>query len=171
HDPVLRNLQLQPWAEESLPILKHLQISPFIEKAFRKIPEIEAAPNKKSKAKSQLEHLLAIAEHEQGVVLQPLIYEQADFKRALATMRSWPIRWISPKQQIVFTNHCETDDPKLKSEAPEDMIVEDYRSRMGWIGKAADKFHGLMQESTAFMEIQLSAIADWALAKAREDEQ
>ncbi|MBB5017501.1 hypothetical protein HNQ59_000765, partial [Chitinivorax tropicus] len=171
HDPVLRNLQLQPWAEESLPILKHLQISPFIEEAFRLIPKIEAISDKKKKAGYQLEHLMAIAKHEQGMVLQPLIYEQADFKRALATMRSWPIRWISPKQQIVFTNHCETDDPKLKSEAPEDMIVEDYQSRMGWIADAAKHFHHLMQTQTAFMEIQLSAIADWALAKAREDAQ
>ncbi|MBB5019996.1 hypothetical protein HNQ59_003304, partial [Chitinivorax tropicus] len=161
--------QLQPWAEESLPILKHLQISPFIEEAFRLIPKIETASSVEIKARNQLKHLMAIAKHEQGVVLQPLIYEQADFKRALATMRSWPIRWISPKQQIVFTNHCETDDPRLKSEAPEDMIVEDYRSRMYWIGEAAKQFHGLMQRRTAFMEIQLSAIADWALAKARED--
>jgi len=52
-------------------------------------------------------------------------------------------------------------DPELVSMAPDDTVLENFKSRMIWIDLAAKKFHGLMQTKKYFMEHQLQTIASW----------
>ncbi|MDF0607230.1 hypothetical protein HZU77_016590 [Neisseriaceae bacterium TC5R-5] len=68
-------------------------------------------------------------------------------------------RLISGELQLVFTPDEETDDDELKSVAPPGTKLEDYDSRMKWIEKAANKYHGLMIKRTKHMESALSTIA------------
>lgn len=50
---------------------------------------------------------------------------------------------------------------ELISVAPDDTVLENFKSRMRWIDLAAKKFHGLMQTKKYFMEHQLQTIASW----------
>ena len=55
-----------------------------------------------------MDHLLAIADHEQGVILQPLIYDDPDFVYWLDKQR-WPwVRWAVPNLELVFSSACST---------------------------------------------------------------
>lgn len=111
-----------------------------------------------------MEHLLAIADHEQGVILQPLMYDDPKFAVWVQRQRGW-LSWFSPILQLVFTHACETDNPNLKSVAPEKTILENLKSRMYWITKAAERFHGLMQDQTELMENELKIMASWYVSK------
>ncbi|WP_425451934.1 DUF2515 family protein [Vogesella indigofera] len=65
---------------------------------------------------------------------------------------TWLESWFSPDLELAFTHACQTDDPKLKSAAPEETIFENYKSRMDWIIQAVQQFHNLMQTRAGFME-------------------
>ena len=108
-----------------------------------------------------MDHLLAIADHEQGVILQPLIYDDPDFVYWLDKQRRPWVRWAAPNLELVFSSACSTSDKALKSVAPEGTKLEELRSRMDWIGRAAEKFHGLMQSDHNYMENEIQKMAGW----------
>ncbi|MCX4028572.1 hypothetical protein H0A36_14570 [Endozoicomonas sp. SM1973] len=149
-----------PWAEEAIDKINNFQPSSDIVKGFKLIKSIEKIKNKNKVPNLQLGSLLAIAEHEQGTVLQPLIYNNPDFSKWARRERDW-FRWAAPTYQLVFAHTCETDAPELKSVAPNDLIVEDFDSRMHWIGNAAKKFHKLMLQQNTHMIQELQTIANW----------
>lgn len=104
---------------------------------------------------------MAIANHEQGVILQPLRYEDADFAWWVGAQRSTLANWASPKLELSFTNACKTDEVELESVAPGNTQLETFQSRMVWITQTANQFHSLMQKKKAKMESELSIIAGW----------
>lgn len=137
-------------------------------------------------------HLLAIAQHEQGEVLQGLIYDNPDFqkwlgaqRRALAsaddtainesmstvTIKSGlsdgpdalvaTIRALVPNLQLVLTSNYKTKDIKYRSDAPDRLVLENYRKRMDWIQNAAKKYHELMMTQQTFMLGELQTIESW----------
>ena len=151
-----------PWATETLPKLNNLEPSGDIIEGFKKVVEFEKATDKKRRPKIQLESLLAIAEHEQGAILQPLIYEDPQFSDWCKAQREWWIlNLVSPAYKLVFARACDTKKPELQSIAPNSMSVENYDSRMNWIEKAALQFHDLMQNKTSYMHQELQHIATW----------
>ena len=158
---VKKLVQKLPWNAESLPVIKQLGISPHIRTGFAKVREFESATDKKRAAKIQYEHLIAIANHEQGVVLQPLIYNDNWFSNSVAAQRAPVLNCFSPDVELIFSHTCQTEKEAIKSVPPEDTKIEDFTSRMAWITKAADQFHLLMQESRAFMEGELRTMAGW----------
>lgn len=164
HQAVIDNLKRLPWADTALPTLKYLPISGFIKSAFAKIKEIEAAETPADRAKAQLSHLMDIARHEQGVILQPLMYDDPEFAKWVQRQRGW-MSWFSPDLELVFTHACQTDDQKLKSVAPEGTVLENYKNRMDWIIQAAKQFHNLMQTRAEFMESELKIMAGWYVSK------
>ena len=158
--PVKQAVNDLPWAIKSLSKVEHFQVTPALVKGFRLVMQIERMAPSKDRADIQFDHLMAIAEHEQKEVLQPLIYDDPTFKALLQQERScW--RWAAPTYQIVFTHACSTDNPLLKSVAPDEMVLEDFESRMKWIEKAAGLFHKLMQKQTHHMKTELATIAGW----------
>ncbi len=160
-EPVKSHVNTLPWSAKSLGKIKHFQPSPDLIEGFEYIVQIEKMAPSIERAEKQFLHLIAIANHEQGAVLQPLIYEDPDFNKWTARERHWLIHWAAPKYELVFTHQCTTDDPELKSEAPEDLIVEDFDSRMDWITDAAKMFHDLMQTKTPHMMAELGTMAGW----------
>ncbi len=151
-----------PWSGEALPVIKQLAVSPYIRQGFAKVKEFEKETQPKRRRQIQYDHLIAIANHEQGVILQPLIYQDPDFAWWVASQRSAWINWATPDLELVFTNACSEDKAELKSKAPDDTVLEDFTSRMKWITKAADMFHDLMYKKQAFMEGEIATMAGWA---------
>lgn len=159
--PVKEVVDTMPWSSESLPLINNMALSDDLRKGFDLIPQIENESNPTKRRKLQMKHLMAIADHEQGVVLQPLIYEDPAFAKWAGVQR-WPgMRYLAPKYELTFAHTCEVDDIELKSEAPDDMIIEGFDSRMQWIEQAAGIFHGLMEEKEQYMLQELSTIAGW----------
>mgnify|MGYP003460371757 CR=1 FL=1 len=150
-----------PWSAEALPKIKNLAVSPYVRSGFGKVKEFENQSDSRRRPAIQLAHLLSIADHEQGVILQPLIYDDKNFVYWLELQRSPWVRWASPALELVFGAACSTDNEALKSTAPKGTKLENLKSRMDWIGDAARQFHALMQQDAAYMESQLRAISGW----------
>lgn len=53
-----------------------------------------------------------------------------------------------PPLQLSFTAKNETTDMQYRSNAPPDLILEDYGQRMNWIKDTAKSFHSLIQKKT-----------------------
>jgi len=165
-----QNLQ---WAEYSVSKINDLKANHYVLEGMRLVKEIENERDPKEKAGTQMEHLVAIANHEQEMILQKLLYNNSDFTFWIKRQRNvLPLKWVSPTYQLVLTHECETNDEALKSVAPDDVEVEilgslsdgaDSKTRMGWIGQAAEKFHGLMQDPIQGlgMEEDIKTIAGW----------
>jgi hypothetical protein len=165
HDPVQKLMDKLPWHTEAMPPLNHLASSSFIKEGFEYVIKIEKSKNATKTPALQLKHLLEIAQHEQKIVLQPLMYDDPKFAGWVKAQRHWALRWASPNLELIFSHACNTDRAELKSVAPADTKLEVYESRMRWINKAAEKFHGLMQEQTAYMEGELQQMASWYVPK------
>jgi hypothetical protein len=159
---LLKHTQAMPWSGDVLPKIGHWKTNKFITKAFELVREIEKLPkNDKDIPTLQLKHLTQVAQHEQGMVLQPLIYNDPNFVFWLKLQRNPLVQLVSPTLELVFAAGCETNNPELKSVAPDGIELENYKQRMDWINKAAKQFHGLMQNNKDYMEGQLQTMASW----------
>ena len=150
-----------PWSADALSKINQMAASPHIRIGFTKVKEYEAESNARRRPAIQLAHLLAIADHEQGVILQPLIYEDPDFAFWLKAQRLPGVSWVSPGLELVFDHACTIQADSMKSAAPKETKLESFDSRMAWIRDAANDFHSLMQKRTKHMEAQLSVMASW----------
>lgn len=157
---VKTQLKQLPWKDEALPAIKNFAVSKKIIAGFKKVDEYENAANKEG-PEIQLAHLIEIAKHKQGVILQPLIYENKSFAARVGLQRAWYANWASPPIELVFTHACSTEGAHLKSVAPEGTKLESFDSRMKWILNAANEFHFLMQQKAPAMEKELKTMADW----------
>lgn len=159
--PVKDQVANYPWKDDALPKIKNMHVHRYIVTGFNLVKQIEAERRPVLRATRQLQHLLEIAQHEQGVILQPLIYDDANFSAWVARQRAWYANWASPDLQLVFSSACDKKDAQMKSVARSTTILENYKSRMQWINSAADQFHRLMQTQEDYMEKELQAIAGW----------
>ena len=203
-DQVATNLTRQPGHDESIDKipyeidgetgakkakLGYFKCTPIVEKGFRLVKDWESADPSLQPAIA-FSHLLAIAQHEQGEVLQGLVYDNPDFKmwlrlqrRALSTsddtaINDWTptirsglsdgsdalvavTRALVPGFQLVLTPEDTTDDIEFRSDAPDRLVLEDYQKRMEWIRDAAWKYHGLMLTKPKIMLDYLEAMKSW----------
>ena len=148
------------WYDPSFNTLKQLPISPEIIEAFDLLEVIDNL-NGEDKPPKQLEHLLAVAVHEQKNILQPLIYDDPDFSYWIKVQRVPGVNYFAPELKLVFTHKPDTDDPELESKAPVNTQLENYDSRMIWIKDAAEKYHWLMRTRTKTLEDELATMAEW----------
>ncbi|WP_153010705.1 DUF2515 family protein [Aquitalea magnusonii] len=103
-----------PWATQALPVLQNLKLSSYAQKGMLLVREIEKLkPGSDTYREKQLAHLLAIANHEQRVVLQKLIYDDPAFAAWLQRQRaaqnaadtilerssSWPPQYVDETSQ------------------------------------------------------------------------
>ena len=177
-EPVKSYVKALPWSAKSLSKINDLAASDDLKRGFEYVLQIEKMVPSTDRRKLQLKHLLAIADHEQRRILQKLIYNDPDFSKWAVNEREmkeqwihltkWELwqhwartHWMAPKYELVFTHACSTDDPELKSIAPDDLIVENEDSRMHWIGKAAEQFHKLMNTKAEHMTKELTIMAGW----------
>jgi hypothetical protein len=160
---VKARVQQLRWSADSLPKINNMQVTAPLKEGFELVRQIEpllrSGKNETTRRKTQLAHLIAIAKHEQGEILQPLIYENPSFKGWVQRQRNFS--WFSPDLELVFSHQCSTKDPELKSVAPDETRLENLTSRMHWITQAAKKFHNLMGNKEEYMERELRTIAGW----------
>jgi hypothetical protein len=155
--------------------LGYLKCTQIVVDGFAKVKEWERTGDEKAKGKVALKHLIFIAQHEQGEVLQGLIYDDPKFKWWLGVQRgalaasddtaifasmnamqygtsdgsdvagALVVRALVPNLQLVLTSADTTNDIEFRSDAPDRLVLEDFQKRMSWIQDAAKKYHGLMQ--------------------------
>ena len=174
-------LDAADWAADSLPKINNLKSNEYIKKGFNEVKKFEASNNEVKKTLAQYQNVLIIAQHEQGKVLQPLIYEQWRHKREIDAMGL--AGGLAPEVKLFFSSTCNVpqvtvqpkyryrgnhatakNDPKYDkyvSKPESDIVLYDYESRMNWIRKAAEKFHDLMQKEGTYMLDQLHTMAGW----------
>jgi hypothetical protein len=152
-----------PWHGSALPIIRYFAPSAEIKSGFEMVTKFESTDvtNTRARQAIQFSQLLEIAKHEQGVILQPLIYDDPAFAAWVQRQRAWYAEWASPGLELVFTHQCTSSHLEVKSVAPKDTKLEDFLNRMNWINQAAAKFHGLMQRKKEFMHSALLNIAGW----------
>lgn len=162
-DPVKANLFSLPWADESLDKVEYLKMSESMRQGFVEVRNIENAQRGSHRwLQCQFDHLVHIADHEQKEILQKMIYSNPDFRKWLERERNWALlRWLSPAYRLVFSHMCSPSDLTPVSNAPDDMEVENFASRMSWIQDAAERFHALMQERRSYMMRELAQISTW----------
>jgi len=159
--PVQDQMKHYPWKNEALPKIMNMSRHAYISEGFNLVRKIETTSDTNKKAKLQFQHLMAIANHEQGVILQPLIYDDPNFSKWVERQRCDLIQRVSPTLQLAFTSACDIRDTQLKSVAPDGTELEKFHSRMAWIGEAAQLFDSLMQSRREYMEQELHTIAGW----------
>ncbi len=156
----LAGLKSLPWAEEALAILKNFEVNEYLLKAFKAIKETELAA-KSEKPPLQLKSLLAIANHEQLEVLQPLIYEDLAFQRVLDLQALTEGLPCFPLRSAAFSMACDVEEENLRVQMTEgDLYDETYR--MNFITKIAHRYHLLMQHNNEYMESSIAALSKWS---------
>ncbi len=171
--------KIMQWGATALPKINNLKVTSYIKDGFAKVKEFESA--KKDKQRDiQIKHLLIIADHEQKMILQPLIYDDPGFAAGVQLQRAaksktnsvenavpaWRlirniVQALTPGLELVFASACTTSNKHLKSVAPEETKLEQFKSRMDWITSAAEQFHGLMATDKDYMESQINEMAGW----------
>jgi len=116
-----------PWAEKSLPLIGNLEktvgrpLPEALEKGMAFTHDIEMAilANKDEEDIRiiQMKHILEIADHEQGNVLQPLIYEDPDTYTIDFQDMAVLMRWIPlmPEVKLTFTSECDESEAKVEN--------------------------------------------------------
>ncbi|MDP9603229.1 UNVERIFIED_ORG: hypothetical protein J2W38_003018 [Variovorax paradoxus] len=162
-----------PWSAQSLAKIDNLKVKPEVRQGFELVKKIETSSPSPRREENQLRHLMVMAAHEQKNILQKLIYDNADFSwwikvqrndaelRGLTKAFAVPASWVSPKLKVSFVNQCDTDLPEYSNVASQDTKLEDYQSRMKWIGLVGNQFHDLMRRKASSMDAELSTMAGW----------
>lgn len=205
HPTVQKNLMRQQWAHDVVPrcpvVIEpsasmedagsgkpigpasenpgYFKWTPRVTIGFDLVRQWEGSTDPKKKAISAFNHLWVMAQHEQGEVLQGLIYEDPAFKNKLRIQRvtgqvtGSPL-WLTlpgiapivaalhamiPPLQLSFTSEDSTSDTQYRSDAPADLILDDYVQRMNWIKATGDLFHRLMRKKKEYMLTELKTIA------------
>lgn len=157
---VLININSLPWADEALPVLKNLAITPYVEKGFNRIKECVDATDPVIKRDLQMSSLLAIADHEQRKILQPLIYEGSMFKKVLTTQAALEGAPLVPLRVASFSSACDVKDEELRVQMTKGDLFNES-DRMEFIKKIADQYHKLMGDKKDYMEQEIETISTW----------
>lgn len=157
---VKRNMESLPWARDALEVLNNLRLTDELVGAFKCIQDYEDAANSRLKQHLQMRSLLLIANHEQLNVLQPLIYDNWQFKRTLdmqALLEGVP---LLPKRIASFSAACDVSDESLRVQMKEGDLY-DAVNRMEFIRNVATHYHFLMNTRSEYMEETMRYIASW----------
>ncbi|HEX7937180.1 MAG TPA: hypothetical protein VF573_29455 [Paraburkholderia sp.] len=204
-DPAVKgNLMRQQWAAEVMPrcpvvitpsandddsgtgnptqTLGNFRCTSRVLKGFACVRQWELETEEDAKAALAFKHLWIMAQHEQGEVLQGILYDDESFRdklllqrvaeRATATHTPWGklptgipvldvIHALIPPLQLSFTAEDNAWDMQYRFDAPDDLVLEDYVQRMAWIKDTATLFHTLMLKKRRYMLGELRTIASW----------
>ena len=183
HPTVLSNFRSQEWAKEVIPCVPweideqtgtvgqpigQFRIAPLMSEAIEGWRAIEAETNPDERRGFCMEHLWVMARHEQGEVLQGLVYSDGDFVKDLERARLFRDGMNADKHiylfklQLSFSAEETTDDDEFRSEAPRGISLECYKQRMHWIKKTAQQYDKLMSgEKRQRMLAELRKLAEW----------
>lgn len=156
---ICNHLSELPWASEALPKLNNLKLTPEIVEAFEQVRRFENSSDMNLRREAQLESLLAIANHEQKKILQPLIYESWAFRKSLdfqALVEDLP---MIPKRVAAFSTLCDIENTELRVEMDKSGDLYEIADRMSFINDVAGQFHRLMESRKDYMESTIAELA------------
>ncbi|MFK0314561.1 DUF2515 family protein [Pseudomonas sp. NPDC090233] len=149
-----------PWASEAPGKINNLKVTDYLAQGFSYFPKIEKNTNRDARRNQQLASLMAIANHEQIKILQPLIYESKIFKTLLNSQALVEGHFGVPRRLAAFSTACETNDPQYDIVMTEGKL-HNATDRI-FIGNIANKYHNLMQTQNTHMESIIRTIASWS---------
>jgi len=150
-----------PWLKDALSKINNLQKTDYLEQGFDLISQTERYPEGELRQRRQLASLMAIANHEQLKILQPLIYESKDFKALLNSQALMEGHFGVPRRLAAMSTACETDDEKYDSVMTEGKL-HNANDRMKFITDIANNYHKLMKNQSKYMHDNIQAIATWS---------
>ncbi|UOO75880.1 hypothetical protein LVJ85_07395 [Neisseria sp. Dent CA1/247] len=130
-----------------------------------------------SAAKEKLTHLLRLADHEQEIILQKIMYNSFIFKKYLEVSRylesNHPDLYREmPQNELHLVASCKIKrgEERFLSAAPKGIVLENLKQRMKWIADAADLYHRRMSKPVdkQFLEEQLRILANGKKADGTE---
>ncbi|NNB45256.1 DUF2515 family protein [Pseudomonas chlororaphis] len=157
---VQMNIDSLPWADEALPILKNLAVTSDVKAGFDFIRDSETAVDPDSKRNLQQQSLLAIADHEQRRILQPLIYEGYFFQKVLQTQAAVEGAPFVPLRVASFSSACDVTDQELRVQMKKGDLFNES-DRMEFIKAIAEQYHKMMGARKDYMEQQIEVISTW----------
>jgi len=149
-----------PWSAEVLGVINNFGITEYVRGGFQQISKFEVTSDKRSRRAAQLSSLMNIADHEQRMILQPLIYENVLFRGVLTVQQKMEFIPGIPKRLAAFSTACDVEDEELKVQMEEGDLY-DENDRMAFISEIAKVFHKLMSNKAEYMEAQIFAISRW----------
>ncbi|MCY1528153.1 hypothetical protein D9M68_632490 [compost metagenome] len=155
-----KNVACLPWAEEALEKLNNFGPTLEILRAFTLMAQLQQTTEKQERLKLQYGSLMAIANHEQLSILQPLIYNDWSFARTLDAQVAMEVLPFVPKRVAAFVVACDTEDPELRVQMTAGDLY-DAQDRMKFITAVAKTYHELMNSKKGHMENEISQIATW----------
>ena len=108
----------------------------------------------------QFNSLMAMANHEQLNILQPLIYENTAFQAILYAQKKAEGLPFVPLRSVAFSTACDVKEPELREQMKEGDLY-DAQDRMKFIEKVAVKYHELMIFNEEYMESIITEISAW----------
>ena len=150
-----------PWLNEALQKINNLKKTDYLEQGFDFISQVERYPEGELRQRRQLASLMAIANHEQLMILQPLIYESKDFKALLNSQALMEGHFGVPRRLAAMSTACETNDEEYDSVMTEGKL-HDANDRMKFITDIAKNYHRLMKAKSKYMLENLQTIAGWS---------
>lgn len=146
------------WANESLPKIKYLQTNDFIKVAFAAADSFTKARKNIDKQKYQRANLVTLADHEQRMILQPLIYNTQEAKDDITSQRTFSA--FAPGLKLTLSAK---DSGDYESEAHTGIKLENVEDRMKWIYNIANDFEDMMKnnDKKTYIETELGTIAGW----------
>ncbi|SFW89832.1 hypothetical protein SAMN03159505_05021 [Pseudomonas sp. NFACC10-1] len=103
---------------------------------------------------------MAIANHEQVKILQPLIYEDVVFRRLLDAQAVVEGNWGVPRRLAALSTACETNTKVLDKVMTKGELY-DKIDRMVFITETANSYHEKMFSSASYMTSAISTISTW----------
>ncbi|MDI3356283.1 hypothetical protein MO767_18280 [Pseudomonas sp. UYIF39] len=155
------NIDSLPWADDALPILNNLQVTEDIKSGFIAIQKTEKLPAGKARGEMQFVSLMAIANHEQRKILQPLIYESKPFRATLKMQAGFEWAPFVPVRVAAFSTACDVKQPELRVQM-ENGDLYDETDRMVFITDIAMQYHHLMGAEKDYMEGEIRTISTWS---------
>lgn len=146
------------WAAEALPKIRNLQTNNFIKVAFAAADSYTTEISLFKKQQYQHMNLLALADHEQRMILQPLIYETEEAKADIANQRT--LSAVAPGLKLTLSANDHSD---YESQAHKGMKLENVEDRMKWIYNIAHDFEEMMadRDKRTYLEGELATMAGW----------
>ncbi|MDR6915533.1 hypothetical protein J2X66_002401 [Pseudomonas sp. 3296] len=158
------NIDSLPWADDALSILGNLHVTDEIKSGFKAIKESETLPIGEARRRKQFDSLMAIADHEQRKILQPLIYKDVPFRATLKMQAGFEWAPFVPVRVAAFSTACDVKEPEHRVQMSEGDLY-DENDRMKFISSIAQQYHYLMGAQESYMEREIRTISTWANAQ------
>ncbi|PBQ21033.1 hypothetical protein CCL09_01435 [Pseudomonas congelans] len=150
-----------PWFSVAVPKINNLKVTPYLKHGFELIKKTESMTTVSDRRAFQYQSLIAIANHEQVKILQPLIYEDFIFRRLLDVQALIEGNWGVPRRLAALSTACETNTKALDTVMTKGELY-DKVDRMVFITEIANKYHEKMYSAASHMNSAISTISTWS---------